>query len=565
MQRVSFRECYDLRLGTATIGFVGEYGIANKRPNRSARAPISMFSPWTCRPDIYKIFLHPNQIFVEGISRGDALSMMDYCFEYDSFPPGTKSTTSAPAGHFRIIIELSAVTLLTSVAHSPIGSGKIQVGIGMNLEPEMILAMEITPESSGQAQNINESGRGAEGKIITIEGFDLDVLPYLDFVVPRPIPAMPDKLVQGVENTVGDLLTIRVPFEIDGPNEIPYQFRLITPRVVMDLDVSKVAYPSGLRLEPAFPDSMGWRLDYDHSLAQIKVAERKSVIRMHSYTQKMQDNPVVLAGLVKRIVARYGYQKGLGEDFDHKVDTKTPYIDEGKEKFNQVRIGDKMTRYYWPDEIPTDSPYELSRFMVAIRKAVDQVDPTATLYSPSIRIDRDFLYLFIRYCRKHGPSPYNRICLHLESAAQVQELYGCLMLLSSYETGMPVVVKISASIPNWQIPGLTHLLAHWNVSEVVVMGYPGLFNGDDPKPGWYGIFDTWYRTIREMPITRVQLNDRTVRVIYRNRNEDYRYDCIMPSFGVDSFPVVNGTPLKSPRLIQTRGVVKHGKTKKGDG
>jgi len=100
---------------------------------------------------------------------------------------------------------------------------------------------------------------------------------------------------------------------------------------------------------------------------------------------------------------------------------------------------------------------------------------------------------------------------------------------------------------------------------VVVMGYPGLFNGDDPKPGWYGIFDTWYRTIREMPITRVQLNDRTVRVIYRNRNEDYRYDCIMPSFGVDSFPFVNGTPLKSPRLIQTRGVVKHGKRKKGDG
>lgn len=562
MQRVSFRESYDLRLGTATIGFVGEYGIANKRPNRSARAPVSMFSPWTCRVDVPKIFLHPNQIFVEGISRESALQMLEYCFEYDSFPPAAKSSLPAPSGKFRIVVELSGVTQLTSVRHTPISSGKIEIGLGMNLEPEMVLAMEITPGSTGNVPNVNEVGVGLEGKILTIEGFDLDQLPYLDFVVPRPIPAMPDKLTQGVENTIGDLLTIQVPMEINGAKEIPYQFRLVTPRVVMDMDVSKVVYPTGIRLEPAFPDSMAWKYDYDHSLAQIKVAERKSIIRFHSYTQRMVENPVILAGVVRRIVARYAVMKGSPE-VDHKIDTKTAYTNGERQRFNQARFGLQMAKYYWPDEIPATTPYQMAQFVVAIRKAMNQADITAVLYSPSLPIDRDFLYLFIRYCRKHGPSPYGRICLDLHSADQLPELYGCLMLLSSYETGMPVVIKVSGQIPNWQIPGLAHLLAHWNVAEVVLVGYRNLFNGPDPKQGWYGIFDTWYRNIKDMPITRVQLNDRVVRAIYRNRNEDYRYDCLMPAFGVDSFPVVNGHLLKSPKLIQSRGVVKHGKTKKG--
>jgi hypothetical protein len=563
MRRVSFREAYELRLGIYSMGFIGEYGIANKRPNMSIRAPFSMPSLWACRPGSNKLFLHPDQVFPQGISMECAMDCLEYCMEYDSIPEGTPSLPGPVPPYFKITVECSTTITLLSAVHTLIESGSMEIGLGMKMEKELPLAMRITPESIGGVPNINKTGMGLVGKILTIEGKDLKEIPLLEFITSEPVQAMPDKLVQGVEKTISDLICFSVPF---APREtqMPLQFRLMAPTITVSVRADQILYSQGLRLNPCFPDSKEWDGNLDHHLFLLKRAELTSVLRITSYPDRFKEKPTLIGPLVAKLVARYGTQKLMPQGFQHKIDTTSELAtdyEEGQIRKNRARFGRDWTKYYWPDDLPVADPGELATVVWAIRKSMNEIDPTTRLYSPSLPVDRTYIYQFIRHCRVRGQSPFQKICLHLQSIDEIPALHSCIMLLGTYETGTDVVVRVSESIPEWKWPALLYLFVNWNVSQVVFDGYKNLIQGKDPTDAWFGLVDRWYSKVKDRPITKVQFNNRTVRAIHRETNADKRLDCIMPGLLCQEKPVFNGEALEHPQIILTRGMVKHGKRK----
>ena len=555
----SFKTSYDLRLGVPVFDFIGQYPIANKKPNVGIRAPSVLTDHLTARQEVKKVFLHPDQVFYRGLSE-NPWPLLRFCEGYTGlYNHVPEICIVATSEDNLLVLECGSTVELVSIRHSGVDKGKVEICLGDRLNEKIPRIAMVTPESELEVFNPYEK-KGSSGKIITIQLWEGASLPYMEFICSKPVSAMPDKIIQGRQQTIGQVLSVRYPL-IFRKKDASHLDKLVFDNAVQDIEVDKCLYPTGFRFQPMFDQQEGWDVFMDDILHWFKNDKQNTTIRICGFPETTKGNPKAIAVIVSRIIARYGNSKSLPHE-KTQVDKTEFQMEDTRAKLtrNVSRTGLGYVQNVWVDGI--EIPEKAEDFCELAKTIYDGArfgDATARVVSLPFVPDRNFLYMAIRMGNaKYGRFPWDIFCLELSHINQVPEIYRCILLLNSYATSVPIWVKLTLKVKSWQWPAFAHLFLLWNADRVVVMNWTDMFkqgaNVLQPEPEWYEMAD-WYHNVKEKDITKVQFSNDVVRVIYRQPATEDRLDYLFLGPNPEGKPFVLGKELRLPRVKTLRAVI----------